>query len=357
MAKKTKDIPVSIKSDIMRVAMYYNNSDVRLEKMPVPRVNAGELLVKVMASGICGSDVLEWYRAKKAPLVLGHEIAGEIIETGKGVKNYKSGDRVFVSHHIPCNTCHYCLKGRHTACETLHTTNYFPGGFSEYIKVPSLNVDRGVFLLPGEVSFEEGAFVEPLACVIRGQRISALKPGQSILILGSGVSGLLHLLAAKTLGAGRVIMTDIDKYRLDAAKRFGADGIIDAGGDVPARLKQINEGKLADLVIVCAGALTAFDQALRAVDRGGTVLCFATTEPGVELSVPINQFWRSEITIVPSYGNSPADAVVAIELIRNGSIPVSKLITHRLSLPEAGSGLKLVAEAKECLKIIIEPHK
>ena len=197
----------------MRVAMYYNNQDVRLEEIPTPQIGPGELLVKVLASGICGSDVMEWYRIKKAPLLLGHEIAGEIVKVGEGVNSYKTGDRVFVSHHIPCNTCHYCLSGYHTACETLHTTNYDPGGFAEYIRVPQLNVDRGVFLLPNEVSYEQGAFVEPLACVVRGQRVATLKPAQTVLILGSGISGLLHILLAHASGAGRVIATDVSEYR------------------------------------------------------------------------------------------------------------------------------------------------
>src|SRR3972149_6697016 len=143
----------------MRVAMYYNNRDVRLEEMPVPRIGAGEVLVKVLASGICGSDVLEWYRIKKAPLVLGHEIAGEIWDRGEGVTSYRTGAPVFVSHHVPCNTCHYCLNDHHTACETLHTTNYDPGGFAEFIRVPRINVDRGVFGLPGGASFQEGGCI------------------------------------------------------------------------------------------------------------------------------------------------------------------------------------------------------
>ena len=341
----------------MRVAMYYNNSDVRLEEMPTPQIGPGELLVKVLASGICGSDVMEWYRIKKAPLVLGHEIAGEIVEVGEGVERYKVGDRVFVSHHIPCNTCRYCLNGYHTACETLHTTNYDPGGFAEYIRVPRLNVDRGVFLLPDEVSFEEGAFVEPLACVIRGQRVAQLRPGQSVLILGSGISGLLHLLLARAVGAGRLITTDINEYRMNAASEFGADAVIDAREDVPARVRGINDGRPAELVIVCTGAFPAFTQALQCVDRGGTVLFFAPTDPGVDLSVPVNEFWRNEIKLMPSYGNSPFDAAVAIELIRSGRVPVGKMITHRLSLRETGLGFRLVAEAKESIKVIIEPHR
>lgn len=340
----------------MRVAMYYNNQDVRVEEMPMPKIGPGELLVKVLASGICGSDVMEWYRIKKAPLVLGHEIAGEIAEVGKGVKQYKVGDRVFVSHHIPCNTCRYCLSGHHTCCETLHTTNYAPGGFAEYIRVPRLNVDRGVFLLPEEVSFEEGAFIEPLACVVRGQREAQLKPDQSVLILGSGISGLLHLLLARTSGAGRIITTDINEYRLKAAQQFGADAVINANEDVSNHLRKINDSRLADRVIVCTGASSAFIQALKSIDRGGTVLFFAPTEPGVNLSVPVNEFWRNGIKLVPSYANSPLDATVAIELIRAGRIPVRKMITHRLPLAETALGFKLVTEAKECIKVIIEPH-
>lgn len=341
----------------MHVAMYYNNRDVRLEELPTPQIAPGELLVKVLASGICGSDVMEWYRIKKAPLVLGHEIAGEIVEVGKDVDRYKVGDRVFVSHHIPCNTCRYCLNGYHTACETLHTTNYDPGGFAEYIRVPSLNVDRGVFLLPDEVSFEQGAFVEPLACVVRGQREARLRPGQSVLIFGSGISGLLHLLLARALGAGRVVTTDINQYRLKMAQEFGADAVIHAQEDVPGRLRQINDDRPADLVIICTGASPAFSQALQSVDRGGTVLFFAPTNPGVDLPVPVNEFWRNGIKLLPSYGNNPYDAVVAIELIRAGRVPVHKMITHRLSLAETGLGFQLVAEARDCIKVIIEPHK
>ena len=341
----------------MRVAMYYNNQDVRLEELPTPRIGPGEMLVKVLASGICGSDVMEWYRIKKAPLVLGHEIGGEIVETGKGVERYKVGDRVFVSHHIPCNTCRYCLSGHHTVCETLHTTNYDPGGFAEYIRIPQLNVDRGVFLLPDQISFEEGTFIEPLGCVVRGQRMARLKPGQSVLILGSGISGLLHLLLARALGAGRVMATDVNDYRLKAAKEFGADAVIHAKEDVPAHLREVNESRLADLVIVCTGALSAFTQALQSVDRGGTVLFFATTDPGVDLPVPVNEFWRNGITLLPSYGASPLDCTQAIELIRTGRVPVRQMITHRLSLEETALGFKLVAEAKESIKVIIKPHR
>jgi L-iditol 2-dehydrogenase len=336
--------------------MYYNNRDVRLQEMPLPETGPGELLVKVMASGICGSDVLEWYRIKKAPLVLGHEIAGEIVSIGEGLTNYAVGERVFVSHHIPCNTCHYCLNGYHTACHTLHTTNFFPGGFSEYLRVPHLNVDRGVFRLPAEMSYDEATFIEPLACVVRGQRTANLKAGQTVLIIGSGISGLLHLLLAKALGAGRIIATDINQYRLDAAKRFGAHAVLHATENIPEEVRAANNGRKADLVIVCTGALPAMKQALESVDSGGTVLFFASTDPGVTLPVPVDQFWRNSITLLPSYGNSPYDATVAIELIRSGRVLVKELVTHRLPLDKAQEGFQLVAGSGESIKVVLRPH-
>lgn len=341
----------------MRVAMYYNNKDVRIEEKPVPKIGRDELLVKVMASGICGSDVLEWYRIKKAPLVLGHEIAGDIVEAGAGVTRYRKGQRVFVSHHIPCNTCKYCLDGHHTACHTLHTTNYDPGGFSEYLRVPALNVDRGVFVLPDELSYDDGVFIEPLACVVRGQRIAGVKKGQAVLILGGGISGLLHLQLAKAYGASKVIVTDIDPWRLDYAKRLGADCVINAKEDVPAKVKACNNGCLADVVIICTGAMKAFYQALESVDKGGKVQCFAAPLPGENLSIPVNDFWRNEITLMTSYGNAPYDADEAIELIRTKRVPVRELITHKLKLDETALGFRLVAEAKQSMKVIIEPNK
>ena len=180
----------------MRVAMYYRNKDIRIQEMPIPEINDDELLVKVMASGICGSDVMEWYRIKKAPLVLGHEIAGVIAKAGKNVENFKEGDRVFVSHHVPCMKCHYCLNKHHTACETLHKTNFYPGGFSEYLKIPKINVEVGTFKLPDEMSFEEGTFIEPIGTVLRGQRLANLRKDSTLLVIGSGIAGLMHIKAA-----------------------------------------------------------------------------------------------------------------------------------------------------------------
>lgn len=339
----------------MRVGMYYNNRDVRVQELPKPKIGPGEILFKVKACGICGSDVLEWYRIKKAPLVLGHEATGEIVEVAPDVKKYKVGERVFVSHHVPCGKCRYCLSGNETACQTLHTTNYFPGGFSEYVRVPAINVERGVFILPEEISNASGTFIEPLACVVRAQRMIKMQPGEAVLILGSGISGLLHLLLARLMGAGPIIMTDINAYRLKAAKELGADSVINAKEDIIAHLRKVNSERLADQVIICTGATSAFSQALEAVDRAGTILCFACPEPGVTMNIPVNDFWRNAVKIIHSYGAAPADLAEALELIRSRKIAVDKLITHRLNLKDIGLGFKLVAEGKDCIKVIIEP--
>jgi L-iditol 2-dehydrogenase len=341
----------------MRVAMYYSNRDVRLEEIPTPQTGPGELLVKVIASGICGSDVMEWYRMKKAPRVLGHEIAGEVVEVGRGLDRYKTGDRVFVSHHVPCNTCQYCLNSFHTLCDTLRSTNFDPGGFAEYLRVPRINVDRGVFLLPEEISFEDGVFIEPLACVLRGQRLARFRPGQSVFVIGSGISGVLHIALARASGAGWIIASDISEYRLRAARQFGADEAVSAKAVSPAKIREINKGRLVDLVIVCAGSVSAYKQALETVDRGGTVLCFAPLEPGVDFVFPLFDFWNDGITLLPTYGGSPFDISTAIKLIRTQRLPLQKMITHRLPLAGTGLGFQMVTEAKDSIKVIIEPHR
>jgi len=344
----------------MRVAMYYSNKDIRLEEIPIPQVGPGELLMRVEASGICGSDVMEWYRIHKVPLVLGHEVAGVVVEAGEGVSRYKVGDRIIAAHHVPCNTCHHCLSGHHTVCDTLRKTNFYPGGFAEYIRLPAINVDRGTFTLPDEVSFEEATFVEPVACVLRGLRKVDLKPGSSMLVIGSGIAGLLYVHLARALGAGRVLGTDVIEHRLEAARKFGAEAALHAEDDVPAYLRKVNDGRLADLVIVCTGAEAAIAQALKSVERQGTVLFFAPTGPGVTVPLSINDiFWRNDVILTTSYAGSPADHAVALELIRAGTLRVKEMITHRLSLAETGLGFHMVVHPQEynSIKVIIQPQR
>ncbi|MBU0468131.1 MAG: alcohol dehydrogenase catalytic domain-containing protein [Candidatus Omnitrophica bacterium] len=325
----------------MLVAKYYKNDDVRIEEMPRPVIGEGEILVKVVASGICGTDVMEWYRIKKAPRILGHEIAGDIVESK--TDKYKIGDRVFVSHHVPCDECKYCLAGNHTACDTLHGGNYDPGGYSEYVRVPTLNVQKGVYVLPENVSYVEGTMIEPLACVVRGQRIIGVGKGQTVLILGSGVSGLMNIQLAKLSGA-HVIATDIDEYRLQKAKEFGADEVVHASQKIDRK---------ADKVIICTGAKKAVEQAFECIDKKGTILLFAI--PSVNIEIPTVDFWRNELSIVSSYGAASVDLAESLDIIYNKRININILITHKLPLKDIQEGFRLVAEAKESLKVVIEP--
>jgi L-iditol 2-dehydrogenase len=302
----------------MKVAVYYSNIDIRIEERPKPRISSGEILVKMKASGICGTDVMEWYRMKKAPRILGHEMAGEIAAIGRGVKGLKKGDRVFVSHHVPCYRCHLCSQGNYTACGSLHTGNYDPGGFSEFIRIPKENVKYGTFLLPAEITYEDASMIEPLGCVIAGQKQLGLKKGQTVLIIGSGVSGILHIQLA----------------RLN-------------------ELKSINDGRIADVVIICASAQQAVDNAISSVERKGKILFFAV--PETDIRIPSLRFWRNEISVTFSYGASPDDLKEAIRLIASKKIVAGKMITHRVKLSDIRKGFQIASESKESLKVVVVP--
>ncbi|MCZ7362740.1 MAG: alcohol dehydrogenase catalytic domain-containing protein [Candidatus Methanoperedens sp.] len=323
----------------MKTAVYYNNRDIRIENRPKPEIKNGEILVKVKASGICGTDLMEWYRIKKAPRVLGHEMTGEIIESRSD--KFNNGQRVFVSHHVPCNECKYCLAGNQTACETLHKGNYDPGGFSEFVRVPEINVENGTYILPDNVSYEEGTMIEPLACVVRAQRIIDVKEGQTVLVMGSGVSGLLNIQMAK-LKKAKVIATDIDEYRLKKAEGSGADDVYNANEERNIK---------ADRIIMCTGAMSAFETAFRYIDRKGIIMLFAI--PNKNISIPVEDFWRNELSIVSSYGAAPVDLEEALGLIRDRLINVMDMITHRVRLEDIQKGFKIAGEAKDSLKVIV----
>jgi L-iditol 2-dehydrogenase len=268
------------------------------------------------------------------------------------------GDRIAVSHHVPCGNCRFCSSGHETTCDTLRKTNFFPGGFSEYVRVPKINAERGTYPIADEVSYEEATFAEPLACVLRGQKKAQVKARDTVLVIGSGISGLLHIKLAKARGAKKIFATDLSDFRLKAAERFGADFVFRAKGFNPEDMKTLNDNFLADKVLVCTGAEGALRQALKSVERGGTVLFFACTDEGVTIPLSINDvFWRNDITLTTSYAGSPEDHLEALELIRSGRVKVKDMITHRFRLKDIQQGFRLVQEAKESIKVIIEPQK
>lgn len=339
----------------MKTAVYYSNRDIKVEECPVPSILEDEILVDVEASGICGSDLMEWYRLPKAPVVLGHEVSGKIVKKGEKVRKFRVGDRVVVTHHVPCNTCEYCLTGRHTVCRFIKETNFYPGGFAEYLRIPGVNVDRGTFHLPDNLSYEEGTFTEPLGCVVRGQRLAGSGPGKSVAVIGSGVTGLLNLQYAIFKGAAYTCAVDISDFKLKTARRFGADAAYHADDDIAARIRQDNRGMLADIVIVCAGVESAIRQALDIVEKGGTLLFFAPAAPGLELSLDFNEFWWSGVKLLSSYAAAPEDLLLSLKLLSHRRINVRDMITHRLPLTETPEGFSLMLNSADSLKVIINP--
>lgn len=337
----------------IKVSYWYNNKDIRIEEVSTPVPGPRELLVKVHSCGICGSDIVEWYRLPRAPLVQGHEIGAEIAAVGGSIKKYKQGDRVFIPPKIPCGKCFYCANGHYPQCTEIKER--LPGGFAEYILVPEVFVESGIYLLPEKITYDQSTFIEPLACVIRAQRLAGLKRSDRVLVIGCGMSGLLHVKLA-VAGGCKVTAVDVNAKKLEIAARMGADAVIDAENDVAARLVAEN-GKKADVVLLCASADQALENAWKCVDKGGVIVLFAVPAPDKKAVVPVNDFWMKEITILTSYYCGPPDIKEAMQLIGSGGIVVDDMITHRFPLDDIVQGFKLVSEGIDSIKVIIRPHQ
>lgn len=336
----------------MKVAYWYNNKDIRIEEIPSPKPKSREMLVKVISCGICGSDIVEWYRLPRAPLIQGHEVGAQVVKVGQSVKKYKPGDRVFIAPKVPCLKCYYCQNGHYPQCSEVKER--LPGGFAEYILVPEILIENGTYLLPESIDYDQSTFIEPLACVVRAQRLARVKKGQTVLVIGCGMSGLLNVKLARTKGC-RIIAADINKTKLEIAKKMGADITINAADDISKCLIE-KTGKKADVVFLCASADSAVEQAWRCVDKGGVIVLFAVPAPDKKVVVPVNDFWMKEITILTSYYCGPPDIIEAMKLIEWRTIIVDDLITHRLPLNDIVKGFQLVADGRKSIKVIIKPN-
>ena len=348
----------------MKVARLYSFNDIRIEEVPVPQVGPYDALIKTKACGICSGDVMPWYIEKKAPVVLGHEPAGEIVELGSAfstqpsalsIPHFKKGDRVFVHHHAPCMACKYCMRGDHVQCDTWRDTKIIPGGISEYVLVPGINLKNDTLLLPDSMSYEDGTLVEPTACVVKSLKRAAVKPGDTVLIIGLGVMGQMHVLLAREFGAGKIIGADMVPYRLNKALEAGADQVIDVSKDsLIDEVKDLTGGLMADIVIVGPNSAGAMRQGLDSVSRGGTVVLFTPAKPGERLNIDPNELYFRDISLVTSYSCGPDDTKKALDLIHKGLVTSEKLVTHRFSIEETEKAFRLTAEAKDSLKCVIE---
>lgn len=334
--------------------MLHDYLDVRVEKMPTPTPGPGEALVRTRACGICSGDVVPWYIRKKAPLVFGHEPVGEIVALGPGARQHPVGTRVFVHHHAPCLDCRACRRGDHVQCPTWRATRIVPGGMAEYFVVAATNLAHDTLALPDDVTDADGALVEPTACVVKSLRRAGRVAGASVLVIGLGVMGQLHVLLARHLGARQVIATDLVAARCEHARALGADTIIDASRESVARaVADATGGEGAEIVIAGPATTEAIRLGIECAARGGTVVQFMGTPPETSLAISTNDLYFREITLVPSYSCGPLDTRAALERIAAGVVRAEHVVTHRFSLDHAADAYATAASDRTAIKVLV----
>lgn len=338
----------------MRVARLHSYSDIRIEEMPIPEPGPGEALIRTRASGICSGDAMPWYIEKKAPLVLGHEPCGEVVRLGQGAMGVSVGSRVFVHHHAPCFVCRFCRRGDYVQCATWRSSRIAPGGISEYILVPEVNLRYDTIELPAELSFEDGAMVEPLGCVVKAMKRARVMKGDTALVIGLGFMGMLGVMTLKGYGATRVIGADMVPYRLDKARELGADEVIDVSrGALVEQIARLTDGAMANIVVVGPNDAAVMSAGISCAAPGGTVLLFTPARPGQSLAIDPNEIYFKDISIVPSYSCGPTDTADAVEILRSGKVRAERLVTHRFGIDQAAEAFRITAEARDSLKCMV----
>ncbi len=336
----------------MQVARLYDFGDIRVEESIRPEVGPHDILVRARACGICSGDIMPWYIKRKAPLVLGHEPVGVVEEVGAQVRDFKRGERVFVHHHAPCFQCQACRRGEYVQCPTWRATNIKPGGMAEYFLVSADN-QRDTLRLPDSVSDADGVLIEPAACVVKSLRRSGLKHGETILIIGLGIMGMMHVKLARHLGAGTIIGADLFHTRAKRALELGADrGIVVAGDNLIEQVREITDGAMADVVIVGPGTSMAIATGIAAAGKGATVVQFTATPPDDELLLRPHDLYFNETRLIPSYSCGPDETREAMSLVERGVINAGELVTHRFPLEQITEAFE-TAQKPESLKVIV----
>jgi L-iditol 2-dehydrogenase len=336
----------------MRLARLYDFGDIRLEQAARPEIGPDDILVRTRACGICSGDIMPWYLKRKAPVVLGHEPVGVVEEVGKAVRSFKPGDRVFVHHHAPCFNCSSCRRGHYVHCPTWRSSKISPGGMAEYFAVGASN-QRDSFKLPAAVGDLDGVLIEPAACVVKSINRSGLQPGESILIIGLGIMGMLHVRIARYRGAGLIIGADLFERRAKRARELGADcGLTVSGDDLVEQVREITGGAMADVVIVGPGSAKVLSAGIAAAGRGATVVQFTSTPPGEEMTINPHHLYFNEVRLIPSYSCGPVDTRESLSLVERGAITASELVTHRFPLAQINEAFS-TAQKPEALKVVV----
>jgi L-iditol 2-dehydrogenase len=338
----------------MKVARLYDYLDVRIEEEPTPQPGPRQALVRTRACGICSGEVVPWYIRKKAPLVFGHEPVGDIVEVGAGVTHVKPGMRVFVHHHAPCMSCRACRRGEFVQCPTWRASKIVPGGMAEYFLVPETNLYGDTLALPEHVSDADGALVEPTACVVKSLTRAGRVADASVLVIGLGVMGQLHVLLAKHLGARRVLAADLVAARCAWAQTLGADVVLDASaGSLAEQVADATAGEGAEAVIVGPATVEALEVGLACVARGGTVVQFMGTPPDARLALSTHELYFREIRLTPSYSCGPAETRTALRYISEGVVSARHVVTHRFPLRDAPQAYRVAAEDRSAIKTLV----
>ncbi len=340
----------------MRAAVYHPGTGIKIEEQIVPSIGAEEALLKVRACGICGTDVLKVQRAlPKKPVVLGHELVGEIIEVGSNVARLQQGDRVVVAHHVPCNDCHYCRHGNHSMCRYFKSSNLDPGGFAEYLRIPAEHLMATTFRVPEDLHDDEALFTEPLACCVRNIRRAAPLPGDFAVIVGMGSIGLMTLQLLKLLNV-EVLALDLFETRLALARELGADHCLSGQSEeIHSFIQEHSQGRGADLVVFTAGGGKVFQQAVPWVRDGGALNLFASLSE-IPIETSLDTLYHHEITVFSSYSPSPEDLREAHRLLVERRVRVLPLVTHHVPLADLEKAIELITQ-QQALKIVVHPWK
>ena len=341
----------------MKAVVVKNKSNIEIKNIEKPPVGPGDMLVKMRACGICGSDVEKVFGKYGQPSMrLGHEPAGIITQVGSEISNFSVGDRVFTHHHVACysDDCHECSHGNETMCKRYYESNLEPCGLADEYVVPEWNVKHGgVLNIPANMSFEEAAMIEPLACCIRAWNKFKHQKNDSVAILGVGPTGIMHVLLAKLYGLGKVFCLDLNDFRLDFAKKFETVTIHSGNTNAMEQIKSETANQGVDVVIVSTSSLNALKDAVNFVRKGGTIVMFGVPSKGANVDLNMSEIYSKGITIVNSYAASDVDTIHALDLISNKQINVSQLITHKYNLQECQQAFVHAKSGDNAMKIII----
>ncbi len=341
----------------MKASVYYSKSDIRYEDVPVPEIGDGDILLRMKRCGLCGTDIHKaQHQTVTGPIVLGHEVAAEVVKVGKRVTRFSPGDRVVTAIHVPCFSCHYCDRGHFTLCEQFKPTHIEPGGFAEFIRLPELHVKHLTHHIPAGVSWEQAAMVEPIGCCLYGLKKAAITPGCSVLVMGSGTIGLLSAQLASMMGAATVIVSDLSPFKLNLALKLGVTHAINpVEENLETRVGEITHGRGVDVVVIAAGVASLLPQAVDLLRRGGRVVVFSPFDHNNMVSIDAARFFRDEIAVIGTYSLSSYEMPEAVEIVRTNRINVDDMITHTFPLERLEEAIAFASNPQnDVLKVMMQ---